>query len=462
MNSQNFNDTLKERAAKFILTPYDNALGNVIEARRKKRQRQTRWLLALIGLSSCILITTIVFFNQPDKLEISNHLINENKVREHSVNSLRYQAKTENGNESLRDKMGEISNGELNSKSRISNETRQSSVNSLVEIQRQVKLAKNAKEKVKMNFNSIQKPTISIVENHNPIASNTNNDKSLAVANSSNVTNNEIEVAKMKSATSDTVPSINSQVAQVTSVLKNDSLTKLVGDSKRVPKTKYGFQGSIFNHYMLLNQAYNGAENDLIKNDFGINYKEQAIQSYSVGVMAGLSINKFSFSIGLAYNQVGFDKLLFIESQLQNTTAPGIKDIFLNSSGYKVNVIDQSLSFVEVPILVGYKMGSKKLTCNIEAGLTTQYLNQTNTYLLVMNNNRLETSTNDDAASNRFEKWQLGFVSSINMQYSLTKNIGIFVGPIAKVHTYQYYKKEFTERNAPLYFGVNSGIKFIF
>ncbi len=462
MNSQNFNETLKERAAKFILTPYDNALSNLIEARRKKRQRNKRILIAMIGLTSCILLSSIVFFYQLDKLEISNQMISENKVQQLNEKPPTYSGNALNGNSILNNEKSESTNDEINSKSRIADENLRRIDKLSIKTKEPILISKNGEDKLKKNFNTFQKPTISIVENHNSIASKSNNDKAPVVAVTNLATINEIDIAKIKSATFDSTTSIISQIAESTFVSKDDSLKNIVSLSKKVSKTEYGFQISLFNHYMLMNQAYNGAENDLIKNDFGINYNEMAKQSYSVGFMAGLTIKKFTFSLGVAYNKVDFDKLLFFESPLQNATAPGLKDLFLNSSGYKVNVIDQSLSFIEVPILIGYKMGSKKLTCNLEAGLTSQYLNQTNTYLLIMNNNMLETSTNDDAASNRFEKWQLGIVSSVSLQYNPTINFGIFVGPIAKMHAYQYYKKEFTERNAPVYLGVNSGIKFIF
>lgn len=462
MNSQNFNDILKKRASEFILPPYDNALSNVIEARRKKRQRKARWLIALIGLTSCLLLSAIVFFYQDNKSGISSQLTSENKMQKIDDISLRYQAKTENGNESLKDNIGVISNEELNSKSRISNETRQSSVKPFVKIKPQVSIARNDKEKEKMNLLPLQKIANSQVENQIEITSNLNKEKSTSIDGAKNDLNNEVGAVEIKSLTPDTIQPIYSRPTYLNLLANIDSLNNNVTASKNVKNTKYGFQISLFNHYMLLNKAYNGAENELIENDFGINYKEQAKQSYSIGILAGISMNKFSFTMGLAYNQVEFNKLLLIENPSKNVSPPGIKDIFLNASGYKVNVIDQSMSFMEMPFLIGYRIGAKKLTFNVETGLFTQYLSQTNTYLLVMNNNRLETSTNDDAASNRFERWQFGFVSSVNMQYNLTKNLSVFLGPIAKIHLYQYYKKEFTERNPPVYLGVNSGIKFIF
>jgi len=63
--------------------------------------------------------------------------------------------------------------------------------------------------------------------------------------------------------------------------------------------------------------------------------------------------------VGFAYNNVQFDKL-FIQPNSMGLGANISKGALVNDFGYNINVIDQSLSFVEMPILLGYTIGSKK------------------------------------------------------------------------------------------------------
>jgi hypothetical protein len=197
----------------------------------------------------------------------------------------------------------------------------------------------------------------------------------------------------------------------------------------------------------------------LIKNQFELIYNEQANQSYSIGFMVGFSHRNFSLKTGLAYNHVQFNNL-FIKKGGANTLVNN--ELFLNNYGLNINVIDQSLSFIECPILLGYQIGNKKLNCVFETGLAIQHLAQTNSYFLVSEAAGNDYKAKNDVDNNRFNRLQLAMQASVLANYKLTNRVSVFIGPIAKFHIGQYYKDEFTKRNSPIYFGANSGINFKF
>jgi hypothetical protein len=138
------------------------------------------------------------------------------------------------------------------------------------------------------------------------------------------------------------------------------------------------------------------------------------------------------------------------------------KGSLINDFGYNINVIDQSLSFVEMPILLAYTIGSKKINYTLETGCAFQYLTQTNSYLLISDVNGFSYNTRNDASNSRFNQFQIAGQFSFLINYNLTKHLSIYGGPLTKFHLGQYFKQEFTDRNAPIYFGLNSGINFKF
>lgn len=227
----------------------------------------------------------------------------------------------------------------------------------------------------------------------------------------------------------------------------------------KVKAEKPLFSLSVFNHYMLLNNSYNGANNSALKSNFNISYNDEARNSYSAGFMFGLNYTKLSFSTGLAINQVIFNEVLFNNQQSLGSSQ---NENLVNDFGMALNVIDKSLTFIEIPLLAGYTHRLKKWSYNLEAGITFQYLVQTNTYEFIKANPKNEVINKTDPNNKRFNKAQFGLLAAANVQYHLTKNWVIFGGPITKWHLNQYYKDEFTKQPLPFYVGINSGVKIIF
>jgi hypothetical protein len=134
----------------------------------------------------------------------------------------------------------------------------------------------------------------------------------------------------------------------------------------------------------------------------------------------------------------------------------------MNDAGFYINVIDHSLSFIEIPVILAYKIGNKKLCISTEIGTAIQFLAQTQTFTLQNDSLDLSPTTTNEFANNRFDKIQYLFFSSVLAQYNISKNVSFYAGPTVRMHLNQYYKNEFTNKPAAQFVGLSSGIKFIF
>ena len=449
MQDDKFNNILKDRAKEFVLLPNANAFDTIL-ANRKKAKRKRLALVALVfaflvGLSSTIFL-------------VNNQNLESNKVNQ--ITKLE-------------------SKPNLPEAPIISKEITKNSGDIII-----VK-----KNKVKHNAQIINllydKRLVRKISNSNKTSSNKTNviisDKEVSLSRSSELLNDyKLEEVKNASPYSDSFSVVkqvidsskkeDSNLVYKTIVVKdtNDSLQNNVAakavsinqNSYKVKEPIY-FSLSIFNQYMLLNKAYNGADNELINSMFGLHYNEKANQAYSLGFTVGFSRKKLTLKAGLAYNNVQFDKL-YDKSGSLGIVSNVKKEALVNDYGYNINVIDQSLSFIEMPILLGYTIGRKKINYALETGLAFQYLTQTNTYLLVSDVGGVSYTTLNDVGNNRFNHFQLAAQASLLVNYNLTKHISIYGGPVTKFHVGQYFKQEFTSRSAPIYVGINSGINFKF
>lgn len=247
----------------------------------------------------------------------------------------------------------------------------------------------------------------------------------------------------------------------------NAHLPNNYGDKKN--KVKYGFDISLFNRSMLINNAYNGANNSVIKNEFGIAFDEKAKSSYSNGILFSITRNNFSLGIGVANTQIEFGKIYKYSNNLNIAGIPiGNADSLFNleskqknSAGYKTNVIDQNLQYIEIPLILSYQFGKKSFTVNTALGTSFQWLTSTQTYLFESANNQVNFTTIDDVNDQRFVRFQIAYTAAIHAQYNI-KKWHFFTGPILKVHHSQIFHNDFIDRPAPLFIGVESGVKFSF
>lgn len=443
MQNDKFNELLSQRAKDFVLTPNENVFDAILA--RKNKQNNKRKSFLFFAAASCFLLASIIAITQyvnhkNTKLTVEKTAIylpeklkqNKEKISDYSDN------KIQNQNEippiKITDKVAksksEISHSNTNDKSTFYQKSK-------IDITKAKPVLANA------NHNQVlfeNKPIIS-KENSNNLAGELD---PITAQNDTSTKENLIEQIV-----------VNTPVKTIDSVEKN-VLTLTNNTTKQTHK--FGYQFTLFNNYLFLTRAYNGADNETIKNKFGVSYNEQAKQAYSLGMMAGLNKNKFTFSVGFAYNHVEFDEIFKID-YMSNTALK--RESFMNDAGYYLNVIDQSLSFIEIPVSVAYKIGNKKWSISAEVGTAIQYLVQTKTYALQNDSLNLFPTSADDATNERFDKVQYLFFSSMLTQYQINKHVLFFAGPTVRMHINQYFKNEFTDRPAAQYVGLSSGIKII-
>jgi hypothetical protein len=449
MQDDKFNNILKDRAKEFVLLPNAKAFDAIL-ANRKKAKRKRFFVFASVFAFIISCGATIFLINiqsaEPNNsiktfvLESEKQLSNTSIIAERIIKNNTDKIIGEQNNKANKTRKMYRPNG-LDLEPEISNgiNTRHTKLN-VVNSVNLVDLNKNETIFDQENLQEIKK---SIVYQDNSLLAK-------PVIDRKNVDSNLTDKVFFDKAINDD---------SVSDDLKSKNLALSRNDFKT--NKPINFSLSIFNHYMFLNKAYNGANNELIKGMFGLNYNEQASKVYSLGFAVGFTRKKMSLKVGFAYHNVQFDKL-FIQPNSMGLGANINKGSLINDFGYNINVIDQSLSFVEMPILLGCTVGSKKINYTLEMGFTFQYLTQTNTYLLTPDGNGFSYNTSNDAGNSRFNHFQLASQASFLVNYSLAKHISIYSGPVTKFHFGQYFKQEFTNRNSPIYVGLNSGINFKF
>ncbi|MFY7734157.1 MAG: hypothetical protein ACOVSR_11795 [Bacteroidia bacterium] len=448
MQDDKFNNILKDRAKEFVLLPNANAFDAILTSRKKaKRKRFFVFASVFAFIISCSVTIFLINSQRVDPnnsnktavLESEKQLSNTPIIAEKIIKNNTDKIIVDQSNKHIKTTKIYKPNG-LVFKAEILNgvKVKQGKLN-IITSAYDIDLNKNETISQNENFQELKKSTVY-------------QDTSLFVKpfiDIKNVDSNLIDKEVLVNVSNDTIMG----------ALKVNNVALSKNNYKA--KEPIHFNLSVFNHYMLLNNAYNGADNNLINSMFGLHYNDQANQSYSLGFLFGLTLEKMSLKVGFAYNNVQFDKL-FIEPNSMGLGANINKGALINDFGYNINVIDQSLSFVEMPILLGYTFGNKKINYTLETGCAFQYLTQTNTYLLTSDINGFSYNTRNDAGNNRFNQFQIAGQISFLINYKLTKHISIYGGPLTKFHVGQYFKQEFTNRNAPIYFGLNSGINFKF
>lgn len=449
MQDDKFNNILKERANEFVLLPNANAFDAILANRKKAKRKRIVVFMVFFAflLSFC---TTIFLINNQKTIEPNN----SNKLTE-----LESKSKLSNSpiiaENIIKSSTNKITVEQSNKPIKILKFFKPNGLDSDTEMSNGIN-AKHAKLNIVTSANEVNLPKNEPIFNNEKLQWTKN---LIVYQDSSLLIKQVIDSKYADSVLFDKIVLVKSMKDSVENDLKRNDVS--INKTHYKTKEPIHFSLSVFNHYMLLNNAYNGADNNLINSMFGLNYNEKANQSYSLGFLFGLAHKKWSLKVGFAYNVVQFDKL-FVHPNSVGLGANANKEALVNDFGYNINVIDQSLSFVETPILLGYTWGSKKINYILETGFAFQYLTQTNTYLLVSDVGGVSYNTLNDVGNNRFNYFQLAGQASLLVNYSLTKHISIYSGPVTKFHIGQYYKREFTDRNTPIYLGINSGINFKF
>jgi hypothetical protein len=242
-------------------------------------------------------------------------------------------------------------------------------------------------------------------------------------------------------------------------------------------------------YYSRMSSGNNQALVDLIATD-------QSLISYSGGVAVSYKVNKrFSVSSGLYYSSVGqelpgisaysgFSSHIYTKGDrnfgvitVNGTVYTSNADVFLsdNLSGDRVltkynndvfdpvkanldlvdNSLRQNFSYLELPVMVRYKIVDKTIDLNIIGGVSSNLL-ILNTVFATKDGGKFPIGTTEGLNP-------VTFSSSIGMgmEYSFTKNFSLNMEP-----TLRYYLNSFSEipgiRVHPYSFGVFSGLTYKF
>jgi hypothetical protein len=451
MQENKFSEILQLKAKEFTLKPKASAFESILAMRKleKRRRMALYFSVSTLLLGTCLMAFWIIqsplnsaLPSKPTSTAstmVSSKNTSENPSKITSKKAIKIQGRSEPNavSKELNPTKSE-DKGSINSKQIPS--IKKPSFGSNRNKENPTSIAAEIESKIEEPQNTILSKTIAIAEPKEPIANQQLNSKP-PIDSSDIGFKQTIEIPTNTKA--DSIPSLPEIVSASTTQKVKEPLL---------------FNITLYNQFNLLNQAYNGGENPLIE-ELGIHYQEQAKSCNSLGILFGITRQKFTLKSGFAYTQVQFDKPIVEQSV---ASSPLQREAFINNYGYEINVIDQSLTYLEMPILLSYKLGSNKININLESGLAFQYLHKTNTYSIETNNNKISYTTLNDKGNKRFQAFQPLVQFSALANYNMGKGISLFAGPSARFHLRQYYKDEFTQRKAPIYFGVYSGLIYNF
>ncbi|MDP1725341.1 MAG: hypothetical protein Q8M15_01055 [Bacteroidota bacterium] len=216
------------------------------------------------------------------------------------------------------------------------------------------------------------------------------------------------------------------------------------------------FSLALYGNYLPYHNISNAANNQEIKNLYPNEFDERAKLVYLTGFWGQLHYKKFTFSTGVAYSEIHFDKIY---------SAPvldSVKSGVIHQESIEQNAIDQKFIFLEIPMLVAYKLSDKKINLSIQTGIALQWMLYTQTYIFIKTPNEITYMSQNEIANKRFNKFQYLFVGSIHINYTPYKHLTVFAGPTLRANQKPLYVNEYTVRPAPVSGGLETGIKINF
>lgn len=458
MQKDNFNDILQERAKEFTVKPlHTNFESIVIEQQKKQFKIKTRILVSLLLLLISVVITLKLQFTQTN-IPQSEELISSNQetIVPDRITPKQYNSSKTNTSNTPQPLLPTTET--INAKKHINTNNKIPFVIALNNKSNSYSTTfvnnKFFGEKRKTGNNTPRfVDTVIIDKNIHSIAETT-----------------EVALIKVASDTSTNADNVLTNKGTKDTVITNTSNATIPSDSlQNIYKTKkqksnYSFSIAAFNQYMLVNDAYNGANNSVIKDEYGIDFSEKAKSSMSNGLSIHINKSNFSLGVGLVYTTVQFNKIYSVSDIYNNSSADSVlENALANKSvaGYKRNIIDQNLRYIEIPLSLSYNFGAKPFHISSQIGASLQWLLSTETYLFESNNKHIDFKTIDDATDARFQHFQITYFTSVHANYQIGK-WNFFAGPIIKLHQNQLYNDDFIKRNPPLFIGIESGLKFNF
>ena len=223
--------------------------------------------------------------------------------------------------------------------------------------------------------------------------------------------------------------------------------------------------------------------------------EEQSILSYGAGVELNYHFDNWLISAGVAFSNLG-EKTNYSPNVREQTDAiksdnsywriatftywitdsignPELVQIVdsnyievINSIDTTYTITDSSvagqngstkLTYIEIPVLIGYDLTLNKLRLSIRTGLSLGYLAMSKGYYLNRSNEQL---LNIGTTPNQFNSFTLSYLLRIGTNYKLNESIDLFVEPAFKLNLNSVLEQQYDISQKYYSIGLNLGVNY--
>jgi hypothetical protein len=264
---------------------------------------------------------------------------------------------------------------------------------------------------------------------------------------------------------------------------KKQSDSKSKGIIPRKPKTTQGFYADIFGAPAIFTYKYD--QSTVNPNLAFVNTskgEEKPSLSYTAGLELGYGFKHYFAQTGVNYSDYRSSSMIdLVNSYLIRTYDYKKKDsIFLyqDSSGHKYynytydtitvnNTIDtltshrstNSLRYIEIPILFGYRYYGKRMSYALSTGLSLGYLSSSGGQTL---NPDLKSITINTTDAVPLKKWTYYFVLRVEAAYLLNKDLCVFIRPGFKYNMNSVFEEYYPVQKTFYALDLHLGLRYIF
>ncbi|MEO8085611.1 MAG: outer membrane beta-barrel protein [Bacteroidota bacterium] len=206
---------------------------------------------------------------------------------------------------------------------------------------------------------------------------------------------------------------------------------------------------------------YNNMESSKFSFTTGLNLKYDLSNKWSLLTGAAYSTIAKSITIQTMYAEANADN----EMHFQYPTSNGIIEMPFDDThpnlhpGDSVNVkavCNQSLKFINVPLMLRFQLSKKKITGYLNAGLSANFIIQEKAKI---NMNNSETTIINHV--NGLKKMNYGFLFGAGVQYNIYDDLGVFIEPMLR-GSFTSITQNTNVNSYPYSIGLNLGISLHF
>ncbi len=443
MQDEEFKNIIRKKAESFEI-PHPNVLNSILAQRENAAKPKRKWFM-FIGFAALISVLCIALYMGSKK---APQMIAGNNIKKpvpvftepNKVKKVEPSLKIKSSNKKPEPEIQSIKNHTQNF---IANSQKKGTVQRVKENHPQV-------YPITVLNSNIQKDTVK-----NTVA-NKENKYPIDIVVKKTTSPQTVEFAGTEQIKPEQKDSLSLKYSQTNmqTVSKTDSLNYT--DNLTGSKPGLHFSLTLYGNYLPYHNITNAANSQEIKNLYPNEFDERAKLVFLTGFLGQLHYKNFTISSGIAYSEINFDKIY---------SAPvldSVKSSVVNQESIGQNAIDQRFGFIEIPILLAYKLGNKKINFSVQGGIALQWMKQTNTYLFTKNQNEITYVSQNEVTNKRFNKFQYLFTGSVHINYAPFRHLSLFAGPLIRLNQKPLYMNTYTIKPIPVSGGIESGIKFNF